>query len=134
MDGFSANINVGELECIRVNFMVAGTGGIGKSTFLDLLFRTYQKSSMMHEPTLDISKSFQRTVSIKEVNDFILKTTNVNVHCHLVDTPGYGDSINNQNAINDIKVYLEDAHRRWTTLDVRTMTKQVRTLIASEIS
>jgi septin family protein len=117
-----STVQIGKLDPVRINFMVAGIGGIGKSTFLKSFFELYN--------TNDFKKSCEsllkdRTVTIQEVGDFVIESTNVDIHFHLIDTPGYGDKINNQDAINNIVQYQEMAHEQWSTLDTRTMTRKV---------
>eukprot|EP01034_Spumella_vulgaris_P038637 gene38637-47716_t len=104
--------------------MVAGIGGIGKSTFLNLFFKMYKEKGCDLQNSFVDKALLDRTVSIEEVGDFVIKSSNVDIHFHLIDTPGYGDKINNQFAIDNIKEYLEAAHRQWSLLDTRTMTRK----------
>ncbi len=117
-----ANVDVGELDSVRINFMVAGIGGIGKSTFLKLFFKPYRTKDSTKVDSIYIP----RTPAIENVGNFLIKTSHVDIDFHLVDTPGYGDSINNQFAIDNIKEYLEEAHNKWSNLDARVLTQKVR--------
>lgn len=119
------NLKLGALECIRFNVMVAGVGGIGKTTFLKLFFQLYRRDGTQATLQLNERPKTVKTLQIEEIGRFVLDADNVQVDFHLIDTPGYGDSINNQHAINNVRKYIEVAHKQWSELDIRSMSRQV---------
>lgn len=112
-----------ELNEIRINFMVAGVGGMGKSTFLKLFFMMYNADGSDFQ--FNQHQKAGKTLKIGEIGCIELQASNVRIRVHLVDAPGFGDSIDNQHAINDIKRYLEDAHNEWTGMNKTTITRKV---------
>jgi septin family protein len=74
---------------------------------LRALFRCYYQGNISR----NIGK--KQTVSIEEIAKFTLPTETVDINVHLFDTPGYGDHINNQHAIDNVKEYLINAHNHW---------------------
>lgn len=119
------NVVLGSLDSIRFNIMVAGVGGIGKTTFLKLFFQLYRRDGSQAAVHLSEKPKTMKTLQIEEVGRFVLDADNVQVDFRLIDTPGYGDSINNQHAINNVKKYIEKAHKEWSDLDIRCMSRQV---------
>jgi septin family protein len=118
-----STVQIGKLDLVRINFMVAGIGGLGKSTFLKSFFKLHNENNFK-KPYESALKD--RTVAIQEIGDFVIESMNsVDINFHLIDTPGYGDKINNQHAIDKIKEYLEVAHKQWISTDTRIMTKKV---------
>jgi hypothetical protein len=80
---------------------------------LRALFRRYHTGNITRA---DFSGK-KRTVSIGEIAHFLLPADNLNIDVHLFDTPGYGDQINNQHAIDNVKTYLLNAHFDWLQID-----------------
>ncbi|KAK9766070.1 cell division control protein [Basidiobolus ranarum] len=90
----------------QLNIMVVGETGLGKSTLINTLFSAHLVDSkgrrLVSEPihkTLDINSA---THNITE-NGVKLKLT-------IVDTPGFGDQVNNDNCWEGIIKYLKDQH------------------------
>ena len=119
---------LGTLDSIRFNVMVAGVGGIGKTTFLKLFFQLYRRSGSPVALHLPQPKTV-KTLKIEEIGRCVLDAGNVQVDFHLIDTPGFGDSINNQHAINNVKRYIERAHQEWSAMDIRSMSRQVSSVV-----
>ena len=110
----STPISIGEAPVIRFNILVVGNTGIGKTSFLLSLLRSFS-------PEVEISSFETQNQSIAEVGGFV--NNGCEVTCF--DSTGYGDKINNTALLNSIKTYLEDQHAMWLQLDKQHMTKKV---------
>lgn len=87
------------------NMMVCGESGLGKTTFVNTLFSTTLKSTEDHPRDNAIRKTVRINISraILEESDFSLR---VNV----IDTPGFGDNINNDKAWQTVVDFIDDQH------------------------
>lgn len=108
MDREDSKLDFGKACPVRFNIMVVGESGMGKSTFLRTIFRSYN-------PNGEIAKAQRnsKTVEIAEIGAFTLETPSLNTSFHLFDSPGYGDYINNIRSIQKVREYLETAHTLW---------------------
>lgn len=86
--------------------MVVGASGLGKSTLINSLFLTDVYDSFSYPGPTTRSK---KTVSV-ETTKAKLKEGGVNLTLTLVDTPGYGDAINNNKSWIPIIEYIEDKY------------------------
>uniref|UniRef100_A0A915NTF4 Septin-type G domain-containing protein n=1 Tax=Meloidogyne floridensis TaxID=298350 RepID=A0A915NTF4_9BILA len=80
-------------RCVKDGFeftmMVVGQSGLGKSTFLNTLFM-----AELHDLKNDKSLEIKSTVSI-ESKTFRLAENDVRLKITVVDTPGFGDFVDN---------------------------------------
>ena len=100
-------IEVGESTTKRFNFLVAGANGSGKSTFcLSSLNRYFPSFEMqpVQGPTLHIEER-GRCEKIQGRNTRIIVT--------IVDTPGYGDRMNNNDRVSPVIEYIEQQNRTY---------------------
>jgi septin 3/9/12 len=93
----------------QFNVMVVGRSGLGKSTLVNTLFSS------------KLSHSFGR----KSANQPIEKTTEILVHSHtlvennvklnmnIIDTPGFGDQINNDKCWEPLVKYIKEQHSQY---------------------
>jgi len=115
-------LKLGKPSTIRLNIMVVGETGSGKTTFLKTLFKLYCGNKIIRA---ELAAKTMKTVKIEEVGFFTLETPALDCEVHLFDSPGYGDYINNQNAIETVKRHLEQAHDAWLTTNGNPMTEKV---------
>lgn len=87
------------------NLMVAGEGGLGKSTLINSLFLTdvYVNKSYEYGKVMTVSK----TEAIQTAS-FELKEGNVALDLTVIDTPGFGEDVDNTQSCNDIIQYVKD--------------------------
>ncbi|KAK9462535.1 septin [Lipomyces oligophaga] len=87
--------------------MVCGESGLGKTTFVNTLYSTSVKGYM--DSRRRYGKQTSKTVEIEitraelEERDFQLRLT-------VIDTPGFGDYVNNKDAWSPIVEFLDDQH------------------------
>jgi len=112
----------GKLSAVRFNIMVVGECGNGKTTMLRALFRRYSEKNIA-------KKEFtgkRQTIRIEEIGQFTLPAENLDIDVHLYDTPGYGDQINNQSAIDEVQNFLVAAHAHWLQVNGNHLTERER--------
>ncbi|KAF7722873.1 hypothetical protein EC973_002634 [Apophysomyces ossiformis] len=90
--------------------MVCGESGVGKTTFINTLFTTsikdYKNPAKRHEKQLD------RTVEI-EITKAELEEKMFKVNLSVIDTPGFGDYVNNYDSWLPVIEFLDDQHESY---------------------
>ncbi|GCE98134.1 cell division control protein 12 [Zygosaccharomyces mellis] len=87
--------------------MVCGESGLGKTTFINTLLQTTLKHSeghgnRKHHPV-------RRTVEI-DILRALLEEKNFSLRVNVIDTPGFGDNVNNNRAWQPIVDFIDDQH------------------------
>jgi septin 3/9/12 len=90
----------------QFNLMVVGQSGLGKSTLINTLFAAQLATSSGRRSA---SEPIGRTSEIKEVSHFV-EENGVRLNLTIVDTPGYGDQVNNEKCWDPIVKYIKDQH------------------------
>jgi septin 7 len=85
------------------NLMVIGESGLGKSTFINSLFLAELYNAAEYPGTFDRRK---KTTSV-ESTQVMLTEKGVNLRLCVVDTPGFGESIDNTNCWQPIIDYID---------------------------
>ena len=109
----------------RLKVMVCGESGLGKTTLVDTLFRT----TVNLNSKVDTAKINAKTVRI-EKRECAISEGGVVLNLTVIDTPGYGDAINNEDAwlpvldyiLVELQSYFEreqDLHRKGDVVDTR---------------
>lgn len=110
--GFSDLPNQIQRKAIKNGFeftiMSVGEAGLGKSTLINSLFLTDIYSDEYPGPTARSTK----TVSV-ESSRILLKERNVNLNLTIVDTPGFGSSVNNENCWQPIVDFVENRYEEY---------------------
>lgn len=89
-----------------LNVMLVGASGLGKSTLVNTLFSAHlAQSSGRTRPEDPIARTpeIQKTTSVVQEND-------VRLHLTVIDTPGYGDQVNNEKCWEPLAKYIKDQH------------------------
>ena len=87
-----SEVVVGKGKRIRVNIMVAGESGQGKTTFLKCLLQNYASDAELQNQLM--LEKVEKTVRISQIGSFSLEADVGQIGVRLYDTPGYGESLN----------------------------------------
>ncbi|OMP85255.1 Septin-like protein spn4 [Diplodia seriata] len=90
--------------------MVAGESGLGKTTFINTLFSTTIKNYADHKRRHQ--KQVDKTVEI-EITKAELEEKFFKVRLTVIDTPGFGDYVNNRDSWQPIIEFLDDQHESY---------------------
>ncbi|OZJ02073.1 hypothetical protein BZG36_05059 [Bifiguratus adelaidae] len=105
--------------------MVVGESGLGKTTFINTLFTTsikdYKEENKRHNKQLD------RTVEI-EITKAELEEKMFNVKLTVIDTPGFGDYINNRDSWLPIIDFIDDQHENYMRQEQQPTRKGIKDL------
>lgn len=111
--GFDSITNQIERRLLRrgfqFNVMVVGQSGLGKTTLVNTLFASHLVDSSGRK---DPSEEFSRTPEIKVVSH-IVEENGVRLKLNIIDTPGYGDQVNNEKCWDPIVKYIKDQHSQY---------------------
>ncbi|KAI8980396.1 putative septin [Pilobolus umbonatus] len=90
--------------------MVCGESGVGKTTYVNTLFTT----TIKQEKNLKRrhAKQIEKTVEI-EITKAEIEEKNFKVKLTIIDTPGFGDYVNNHNSWMPIYEFLDDQHESY---------------------
>ncbi|XP_066930117.1 septin-2-like isoform X2 [Clytia hemisphaerica] len=89
--------------------MVVGESGLGKSTLVDSLFLT---SLYSERETLTAVNRIKRTVSVSQ-STVEIEEKGVKLKLTVVDTPGFGDSIDNSDSWSPIVSYIDEQYEAY---------------------
>ncbi|KZW00586.1 septin ring protein [Exidia glandulosa HHB12029] len=90
----------------QFNVMVVGQTGLGKSTLINTIFASHLIES---KGRFESTEPVRQTTEIHAVSHVIAEN-GVRLRLNIVDTPGYGDQINNDNCWDPIIKYIKDQH------------------------
>ncbi|XP_071392798.1 neuronal-specific septin-3 isoform X3 [Centroberyx affinis] len=102
------------------NIMVVGHSGLGKSTLVNTLFKS-QVSRRSAGWARD--EKIPKTVEIKAVSHFI-EEGGVKMKLTVIDTPGFGDQINNDNCWEPIAKYINEQYEKFLKEEVNITRKK----------
>lgn len=89
--------------------MVAGESGLGKTTFINTLFQTALKDHADPETRHNKFTSAHQTVDISIVRA-MLEEKNFQIRLNVIDTPGFGNNVNNIDSWAPIIDFIDDQH------------------------
>jgi septin 3/9/12 len=90
----------------QFNVIVVGQTGLGKSTLINTIFASHLIDS---KGRLEHDEPIRQTTEIQAVSHVIVEN-GVKLRLNIVDTPGYGDQINNEGCWDPIVKYIKDQH------------------------
>ncbi|XP_067279196.1 septin-4 [Pseudorasbora parva] len=104
------------------NLMVVGESGLGKSTLVNSLFLTnlYTDRCMP-----DVSEKIARTVSITKSTVDIVEE-GINLRLTVIDTPGFGDAINNYESWKAAVQYVDQQMEKYRRDEIGLNRKNIR--------
>ncbi|XP_041840254.1 neuronal-specific septin-3 isoform X1 [Melanotaenia boesemani] len=102
------------------NIMVVGHSGLGKSTLVNTLFKS-QVSRKSAGWARD--EKIPKTVEIKSVSH-VIEEGGVKMKLTVVDTPGFGDQINNDNCWEPISKYINEQFEKFLKEEVNITRKR----------
>jgi len=101
----------------QFNVMVVGQTGLGKSTLINTIFASHLIDS---KGRLEATETIRQTTEIQTVSHVIVEN-GVRLRLNIVDTPGYGDQINNENCWDPIIKYIKDQHSAYLRKELTAM-------------
>ncbi|XP_043100408.1 uncharacterized protein LOC122348696 isoform X2 [Puntigrus tetrazona] len=102
------------------NIMVVGQSGLGKSTLVNTLF----KSQVSRRSTgWSRDEKIPKTVEIKSVSH-VIEEGGVKMKLTVVDTPGFGDQINNENCWEPISKFINEQYEKFLKEEVNIARKK----------
>lgn len=93
----------------QFNVMVVGRSGLGKSTLVNTLFSSKLASTSGRRT---VEEPIEKTTEIK-VHSHTLLENNVKLNINIIDTPGFGDQINNEKCWDPLVKYIKEQHSQY---------------------
>ncbi|KAL1919234.1 uncharacterized protein VTP21DRAFT_1926 [Calcarisporiella thermophila] len=90
----------------QFNVLVCGQSGLGKSTLINTIFASHLIDS---KGRINADEPSRQTTEIQVVSH-VIEENGVRLKLNIVDTPGYGDQVNNENCWEPIIKYIKDQH------------------------
>ncbi|KAF2840625.1 septin [Patellaria atrata CBS 101060] len=90
----------------QFNIICVGQTGLGKSTLINTIFASHLMDS---KGRLAPEEPIRSTTEISPVSH-VIEENGVRLRLNIVDTPGYGDLINNDRCWDPIVKYIKDQH------------------------
>ncbi|XP_077590234.1 neuronal-specific septin-3-like isoform X2 [Stigmatopora nigra] len=104
----------------ELNIMVVGQSGLGKSTLMNTLF----KSKVSRKSVMATSQEkIPKTIEIKSVSHDI-EEKGVRMKLTVIDTPGFGDQINNENCWQPIMKFINDQYEAYLQEEININRKK----------
>ncbi|EMD38228.1 GTP binding protein [Gelatoporia subvermispora B] len=101
----------------QFNVIVVGQTGLGKSTLINTIFASHLIDS---KGRLEADEPVRQTTEIHPVSHVIVEN-GVRLRLNIVDTPGYGDQVNNENCWDPIVKYIKDQHSAYLRKELTAM-------------
>ncbi|XP_063057793.1 septin 9b isoform X2 [Engraulis encrasicolus] len=104
----------------ELNIMVVGQSGLGKSTLMNTLFKS--KVSRKSVQTTE-EERIPKTIEIKSISHDI-EEKGVRMKLTVIDTPGFGDQINNENCWQPIMKFINDQYEQYLQEEINIERKK----------
>jgi len=101
----------------QFNVIVVGQTGLGKSTLINTIFASHLIDS---KGRLEHDEPVRQTTEIQRVSHVIVEN-GVRLRLNIVDTPGYGDQVNNEGCWDPIIKYIKDQHSAYLRKELTAM-------------
>ncbi|TFK54631.1 GTP binding protein [Heliocybe sulcata] len=101
----------------QFNVIVAGQTGLGKSTMINTIFASHLIDSKGRK---EADEPVRQTTEIQAVSHVIVENK-VKLRLNIVDTPGYGDQVNNEDCWDPIIKYIKDQHSAYLRKELTAM-------------
>ncbi|PLW07627.1 hypothetical protein PCANC_14389 [Puccinia coronata f. sp. avenae] len=101
----------------QFNAMVVGQTGLGKSSLINTIFASHLIDS---KGRLEADEPIRQTTEIQAVSHVVVEN-NVKLRLNIVDTPGYGDLVNNDGCWEPIIKYIKDQHSAYLRKELTAM-------------
>jgi len=101
----------------QFNVIVVGPTGLGKSTLINTIFAAHLIDS---KGRFVADEPVRQTTEIQTVSHVIAEN-GVKLRLNIVDTPGYGDQVNNENCWDPIIKYIKDQHSAYLRKELTAM-------------
>ncbi|WWC87299.1 uncharacterized protein L201_002187 [Kwoniella dendrophila CBS 6074] len=101
----------------QFNVMVVGQTGLGKSTLINTLFASH---------LIDSKGRFEPDVQPRQTTEIasqshVIVENGVRLKLNIIDTPGYGDNVNNEGCWDPIVKYIKDQHSAYLRKELTAM-------------
>ncbi|SCV68939.1 BQ2448_1959 [Microbotryum intermedium] len=101
----------------QFNVIAVGQTGLGKSTLINTIFASHLIDT---KGRFEPDEPVRQTTEIQAVSH-IVQENNVKLRLNIVDTPGYGDLINNEGCWDPIIKYIKDQHSAYLRKELTAM-------------
>uniref|UniRef100_A0AAY4D0J0 Septin-type G domain-containing protein n=1 Tax=Denticeps clupeoides TaxID=299321 RepID=A0AAY4D0J0_9TELE len=91
------------------NIMVVGQSGLGKSTLVNTLFKSKVSRKSC---TPNYEEKISKTVNLQSICH-VIEEKGVKMKLTVIDTPGFGDQINNENCWEPIVKYVNEQYEKY---------------------
>ncbi|KAG1455942.1 hypothetical protein G6F46_006957 [Rhizopus delemar] len=108
----------------QFNIMVVGQTGLGKSTLVNTLFASHLIDSKGRH---DVEEINRQTTNIESVSH-VIEENGVKLRLNIVDTPGYGDQVNNEDCWEPIIKYIKDQHSAYLRKELTAQREKLKAI------
>ncbi|KAI8081838.1 Septin-type guanine nucleotide-binding (G) domain-containing protein [Gilbertella persicaria] len=105
----------------QFNVMVVGQTGLGKSTLVNTLFASHLIDSKGRQQVEDLTKQTTRIESVSHV----IQENGVRLRLNIVDTPGFGDQVDNEDCWEPIIKYIKDQHSAYLRKELTAQRERI---------
>uniref|UniRef100_A0A8C9SYP9 Septin 12 n=1 Tax=Scleropages formosus TaxID=113540 RepID=A0A8C9SYP9_SCLFO len=102
------------------NIMVVGQSGLGKSTLVNTLFKSKVSRKSC---TPNYEEKIPKTVQLQSVSH-VIEEKGVKMKLTVIDTPGFGDQINNNNCWEPIVKYINEQYEKYLVEELNVSRKR----------
>ncbi|XP_035261402.1 septin 9b isoform X2 [Anguilla anguilla] len=104
----------------ELNIMVVGQSGLGKSTLMNTLFKSKVSRKSVLTPE---EERIPQTIEIKSISHDI-EEKGVRMKLTVIDTPGFGDQINNEDCWQPIMKFINDQYEQYLQEEININRKK----------